>query len=75
MRPTYVASIVVGILVALDIGVTALIVWTQASGGKPWHYWIAPFFAVQAAILVALLAFGYFWKVGRLELRSRHRSE
>lgn len=75
MKPTYVAWIVVGALIGIDIFVTSLIVLTQATGGKPWHYWIAPVLALQAAILLCLLAFGYFWKVGRLELRSRHRSE
>lgn len=76
MRPSYVAWIVIGLLVAIDVGVTSLIVLTQAAGGKPWHYWIGPVMTLQAALLVLALVFGYFWKVGRLEIRStRHSSE
>lgn len=75
MRPTPVAWIVIGIIVALDVTLSALWVLTQSSGGKEWHYWLAPLLALQTALLLGLIAFGYFWKVGRLELRGRPRGD
>jgi hypothetical protein len=75
LRPSAIVWSVIGLIIAIDLLGVTLIIWTQAEGGKPWHYWIAPVMALQAVMLLALLAFGYFWKVGRLEARGRPRSE
>ena len=71
MRPSAVAWIIIGAFIGLDVLAVSLFVLTQADGGKPWHYWFSAIFAIQAAFLLVALVVGYYWRVGRLEMRSR----
>jgi Ni,Fe-hydrogenase I cytochrome b subunit len=74
VRPTYVSLLVIGVLVEIGVFVGAILFWIASSGGDPWHYWIAPILAFQAAGLLLFLVAGYWWNVGRLEMRGRPRS-
>lgn len=74
MRPSSIFWMVVALVDALGLAVVTFLLWVGADGGEKWHYWFAPILALQVVMLLALLAFGYWWKVGRLEMRGRPRS-
>jgi hypothetical protein len=45
------------------------------SGGKPWFYWIAPLLCLGFGLIMLQLVVMYWFKVGRLEVKGRPRSE
>lgn len=75
MRPSVILSLIAAVLTGLS-GV-ALAVWllVDRSGGKPWHYWAAPPLALGFGGMLFFLAFQYYARVGRLEMKGRPRSE
>ena len=74
MRPTSVIALVAGLLAALAGGVLTVLVFASGEGGRPWHYWIAPVLSIGFVVLLLAIVGGYFVRVGRLELKGRHRS-
>ena len=75
LRPTSAISLVVGLLVAVAVGVLTVIAFVANDGGKPWHYWIAPVLSVAFAVLLVAMMLGYYRRVGRLEIKERRRGE
>jgi hypothetical protein len=74
VRPTYISILVIAVLVEIGVIVAAFAFWVASDGGEPWHYWIAPLFALQAGGLLVMLVIGYWWQIGRVEMRGRPRS-
>jgi uncharacterized membrane protein YcjF (UPF0283 family) len=75
VRPTYISTLVVGVLVEIGVVVAAIGFWiAQSHHAKPWHYWIAPLLALQTAGILLQLVVGYWLRVGRVETRGRPRS-
>lgn len=75
MRPTSIVSLVIGVLGGLAGVALTVLVFLDGDGGKPWHYWIAPFLAIGFGGLLLTLVAGYLAKVGRLELKGRPRGD
>ena len=73
MRPTYISVLVIAVLVEIGVIVAAFAFWVASDGGEPWHYWIAPILALQAAGLILMLVAGYWLQIGRVEMRGRQR--
>ncbi len=72
MRPTTVLSLVCAALLgagALALSV-ALIVMHHDQSAK-WHYWLAPFMMIGAALTLWQLTAMYMTQIGKKELRSR----
>lgn len=75
MRPTTIATVIAGVLIALAgvaLGVWALV---DRDGGKLWFYWIAPLLALGFGGMLIMLAAQYWLRVGRLEVKGRPRRE
>lgn len=75
MRPTSAIWLVAGLVVALAGVALTIVAFLADHGGKPWHYWMAPVLSVGFAVLLIVLAIGYYLRVGRLEIKERSRSE
>lgn len=62
MRSTVV---ILSVSVAAVLGVASPVLAQEASdgGGRPWHYWIAPFLLAGAVIAIAALFIGYYVRV------------
>jgi hypothetical protein len=74
VRPSGIFWIVVAAVDAVALAVLAFALWLGGDGDEAWHYWFAPVLALQVVVLLGALAFGYYWKVVRLEMRGRPRS-
>ena len=75
MRPTTIITLIAGVLVGL--GALALAVWSlvDRDGGMFWFYWIAPLLVLGVGGMLVALAFCYWDKVGKLEVKGRPKSE
>jgi hypothetical protein len=75
LRPTTIITLIAGVLVGL--GALALAVWSlvDRDGGMFWFYWIAPLLVLGVGGMLVALAFGYWDKVGKLEVKGRPKSE
>ena len=75
MRP----SIIMGLTAAVLVGIAGIVlgmgVYLDHTGGKFWFYWIAPALMLGTGAILASLAWGYWVKVGRLEVKGRPRSD
>jgi hypothetical protein len=65
------AAAVIGVAI-LVLGIDVIF---DHTGGKFWFYWIAPLIVLGVGAGLAMLAFGYWQKVGKLEAKGRPRSE
>lgn len=71
MRPTTVISLVCSALLgAAGLALSIYLLVDRQSGVK-WHYWLAPFMMIGAAITLWQLTALYMSQIGRKELRSR----
>ena len=75
MRPSALMMLAAAVVIALGGAVLGFGVFVDHTGGKPWFYWIAPLLTLGFAGVLAMLAAGYYMKVGRLESKGRPRSD
>ena len=73
MRGTTVSMIIAGLLVGVVGAALGIYAFVNRSGGKFWHFWIAPLLAIGFAVVMLQLVIGYWMKVGRLEVKGRRR--
>jgi hypothetical protein len=75
VRPSVMMLLGAAVVIALGGVVLGIGVIFDHTGGKFWFYWIAPLLALGVGVGLAMLAFGYWQKVGRLEAKGRPRGE
>jgi hypothetical protein len=73
LRRTSAFALAAGLLIAVVAGFLAVLAFTSGDGGRPWHYWMAPFLCIGVAALLLWLVAGYYLKIGGLELKERQR--
>ncbi len=59
------------------LAVTAMAVWTlvDRTGGRFWFFWIAPLIVGGLGAWLVMLTVQYWFKVGKLEVKGRPKSE
>jgi hypothetical protein len=75
VRPSIIMALTAAVLIGLAGLVVGMGVFVDHTGGKFWFYWIAPLLMLGAGGILAMLAWGYWNKVGRLEVKGRPRSD
>lgn len=75
MRPSVIMMLAAAVVIALTGAVLGIGVFVDHTGGKQWFYWIAPLLTLGLGGIMAMLAAGYYMKVGRLESKGRPRSD
>ena len=73
MRPSYIGTLIAGIIAAVVGAVLALYVLFNHSGKYPWFYWIAPLLLIGFLFVIGNMSIQYYLKVGRLETKGRPR--
>jgi hypothetical protein len=73
VRASTISAVIMGIMIGLLGLVLGIWVFADHTGGKLWFYWIAPLLAIGFFGVMAQLAVGYWFKVGKLEAKGRPR--
>jgi hypothetical protein len=73
VRPSYIGTLIAGVIAAVVGAVLAIYVLFNHSCKYAWFYWIAPLLLIGFLLVMGNMCIQYWFRVGRLEAKGRPR--